>query len=130
MILSTEIHHHLNDRISLATSKSWCQMIHYFGSIRLLSARPALWIVRTLKRIYKKSEIVYIENRRYHLENARVSFCNKCQTNIKNRFRTQTLSKDDRKLSLSDDQKIKRKQFTNWFRTNFRRRRHLKNSAF
>ena len=38
-------------------------MIRQSGSVRLLGTRPALRIVRTLKRIYKKSETVCIENR-------------------------------------------------------------------
>ena len=41
--------------------------------------------------------------------------------NIQNRFRDRTLQKDSCEPSLSDDQKIKRKQFSNWLRINFRK---------
>ena len=69
----TEIHRHLNDEISLATIKSWCQLIRQSGSIQLLGTRVASRIDRILKRISKKLKIVCAKNRRYHLENFRRS---------------------------------------------------------
>ena len=38
---TTEIHHDLNGRISLATIKRWWQMIRQSGSIQLLGTRGA-----------------------------------------------------------------------------------------
>ena len=37
---STETHHHLNGGISLATIKSWCQMIRQSASIGTLAGPP------------------------------------------------------------------------------------------
>ena len=60
----------------------------------------------TKERIYKKFKTVWTENRCYQLENFPSSLCNKCQTNIKNRFRVQILLKKRKIIgsSLSDDQ--------------------------
>ena len=64
----TEIYRYLNGGISLATIKSWCQMIRLSGSIQLLGTRTDTRIAKALKRIYKKLKTVYTENRRYQLE--------------------------------------------------------------
>ena len=125
----SEIHRDSKDRISLATTKRWCR---WFIN-QLLGTRAVPPIVRALKRIYKNLKTVCTENRRYQPENFRGSSIflrNNCQTNIKNRFRAQFLQKDNRELLLCNDQKIKRKQFANCLRTNFRKGRHLKNSVF
>ena len=94
--IPTKIHRHLNGAISLTTIKIWCQMIRQSDSIHLLDTCVVQRIIRALKRIYKKLKTVCTEHRRYHLENFRGSFCNKCRTSIENRFRVQTLSKDNR----------------------------------
>ena len=59
----TEIHRHLNGRISLPTIKRWCQIIRQSDSIQLLGTRAGPQIVRTLKRIYKKSKTVCVGNK-------------------------------------------------------------------
>ena len=113
---STETHCHLNGGISLSKIKGWCQMIHRSGSIHLLGTRADPRIVGALERISRNLKTVYAENRKYQLENFRESsgfLCNKYQMNIKNRFRVQTLYEMVIEPSLSDDQKIKRKQFAN-----------------
>ena len=63
---STETHHHLKGRISLATVKSWCQMIRQSASIGTLAGPRG---VRALKRIYKKLKTACAENRRRQLVN-------------------------------------------------------------
>ena len=88
-------------------------MIRQSGSLQLLDTCATSRIVRTLKRIHKKLKSVCTENNRYQLENFRGSFCNKCQTNIKNRFKTQILYEKIIEPSLSIHQKIKQEQFTN-----------------
>ena len=89
----TEIHRHLNGDISLVAVKRWCQMIRQFDSTHLLGTCVTSWIVRALKRIHKKLKIICAENRRYQLENFRGSFCNKCHTKIRTRFRPQLLER-------------------------------------
>ena len=115
--MPTEIHHRLNGGISLTTIKRWCQTIRQSDSIQLLlGTRASPQIVRALKRISRKAKTVCTQNRRYQLENLKgssVFLCNKCETNIKDRFRAQILEKDNHKSSFSDDLKIKRKQFVN-----------------
>ena len=61
----------LNNGISLATIKIWCQVIRQSGSIQLLGTHDGPQIVKVLKRIYKKLKIICTENRRYQFENFR-----------------------------------------------------------
>ena len=56
---STEIHRHLNDGISLATIKRWCQMISQADSIRRRGTLVGPRIFRTIKNIRKVKKRLY-----------------------------------------------------------------------
>ena len=117
----TEIYRHLNGGISLATIKRWYQMIRQSVSIRLLGIRAPPRIVKTLKRIDKKLKTTCAENRRYQV---RKLSRGGSATSIRRRLKIDLEFKPYKKIiepSLSNDQKIKRKQFANWLRTNFRK---------
>ena len=114
---ATEIRCPLNSEISLATNKSWCQMICQSGSIQLLGARAAPQMIRALKKIYKKLKIACAESRKDQLENLQGSsiFLQQIDLGLK-------LYKKTIESPFSDGQRIKRKQFPNWLQTNFRKK--------
>ena len=89
----TKICHDLNGGISLVTVKRWCQMIRRTKSIELSGTYGDPRIVRT------KENILKVKNRlrrktgvsALRLSMERWYFCNKCQANIKSRFRSEAL---------------------------------------
>ena len=97
-------------------------MIHRFGSIKLLSAPSRPRIARTSENIRK------VKNR--WRRKGRVSARKlSMELDISERSIRRILKNDIGlrpykrivEPALSDDQKIKRKQFSNWVRTNFRK---------
>ena len=89
----TKICRDLNGSISLVTVKRWCQMIRRTGSIQLSGTHGGPRIVRTKENILKVKNCLRrktgVSARKLSME--RRYFCNKCQANIKSRFRTETL---------------------------------------
>ena len=87
----TKISRDLNGGISLVTVKRWCQMIRLTGSIELSDTHGGPRIVRTKENILKMKNRLRRKTgvfaRKLSME--RRYFCNKCQTNIKSRFRTE-----------------------------------------
>ena len=91
----TKICRDLNGGISLVTVKRWCQMICRTGSIELSGIHGGSRIVRTKENILKVKNRLRrktgVSARTLSME--RRYFCNKCQANIKSRFRTEALLK-------------------------------------
>ena len=89
----TKICGDLNGGISLVTVKRWCQMIHRTGSIKLSATHGGPRIVRTKGNILKVKNRLRLKNRSICSEaiDGAWYFCNKCQANIKSRFRTEAL---------------------------------------
>ena len=89
----TKISRDLNDGISLVTVKRWCQMIHRTGSIELSDTHGGPRIVRSKENILKVKNHL---RRKTGVSAGKLSmerryFCNKCQANIKSRFRTEAV---------------------------------------
>ncbi|CAF4630188.1 unnamed protein product [Rotaria magnacalcarata] len=99
----TKIFRDLNGGIGLRTIKRWCQMILQSGSITLSSPPGCPRLARTKGNI-RKLDISERSVRRI----------------LKNDLGLHPYKKVVEPL-LSDDQKIKRKKFTSWIRTNFRK---------
>ncbi|CAF3257917.1 unnamed protein product [Rotaria socialis] len=118
----TKMFRDLNGGIGLRTIKRWCQMILQSGSITLSSPPGCPRLARA------KGNIRKIKNRLRR--NKRVS-ARKLSLELDiSETRVRRILKSDLGLHpykkfveplLSDDQKIKRKKFANWIRTNFRK---------
>ena len=93
VMLPQKICRDLNGGISLVTVKGWCQMIRRTGSIELSGTHDGPRIVRTKENILKMKNRLRrktgVSARKLSME--RRYFCNKCQANIKNRFRIEAL---------------------------------------
>ena len=89
----TKICRDLNGGISLVTAKRWCQMIRRAGYIELSETHGGPHIVRTKENICKGEKPFTPKNRSICSEaiDGAWYFCNKCQKNIKSRFRTEAL---------------------------------------
>jgi transposase len=118
----TEIHRDLNGGIGLSTIKRWCQMIRRCGSMQLTGTHGGPRILRTKENIQKVKT---------HLRQRKKVSARKLSTELgistTSAWRILKIDlglKPSKKViepSLSDEQKIKRKQFANWVRTNFRK---------
>lgn len=118
----TRIYHDLNGTLGLSTIKRWCQMICRTGSIELSKSSGAPRLIRTKENIQKVKNRL---RRKKGVSAARLSMeLGISETSVRR------ILKDDLGLKsykiiiesfLSDDQKIKRKRFANWVRTNFRK---------
>ncbi|CAF1373168.1 unnamed protein product [Rotaria magnacalcarata] len=117
----------LSGEVGLATIKRWCQMIRQYGSIKLSSPPDRPQIARTSENI-RKAKNRYRRKRR--VSDRKLSM----EPDISERSVRRILKNDlalrpYKKIvepALSDDQKIKRKQFANWVQTNFRKEKTLK----
>ncbi|CAF1494370.1 unnamed protein product [Adineta ricciae] len=123
----TEIYRDLNGGVGLATIKRWCQMIRRSGGIKLASPPGRPRIVRTKENIRKVKNRL---RRKKRVSARKLSM----ELDISDRSVRRILRNDlglrpYKKIiepALSDDQKVKRKQFANWVRTNFRKKETLK----
>ena len=116
----TEIYHDSSGVIGSKTIKQWCQMIHQTGTISLSSAPGCLRLVRTNANVERVKDRL----RRKSRVSAR-----KIATEFGIlRISLRGILKNDiglcpyKKLMeplLSDDQRVKRKRFADWVRTNF-----------
>ena len=90
---STKTCRDLNGGISLVTVRRWSQMIHRTGSTELSGTHGGPRIVRTKENILKMKNRLCRKTRASarKLSMERRYFCNKCQANIKSRFRTEAL---------------------------------------
>ena len=118
----TKICRDLNGGISLVTVKRWCQMIRRTGSIGLSGTHGGPRIVRT------KENIIKVKNRlrRKTGVSARKPSMELgiSAANVRRILKVDLGLKPYKKVSepsLSNDQKIKRKKFSNWVRNNFRK---------
>ena len=86
----TKICRDLFGGISLVTVKRWCQMIRRTGSIELYAGPRIVTtkenILQVKNRLHRKTGV---SARKLSMESRYV--CNKCQANIKSRFRTKAL---------------------------------------
>ncbi|CAF2046656.1 unnamed protein product [Rotaria magnacalcarata] len=123
----TKFFRDLNGGVGLATIKRWCQMIRQYGSIELSSPPGRPRIARTSENIRKVNNRC---RRKRRVSARKLSM----ELDISERSVRRILKNDlglrrYKKIvepALSDDQKIKRKQFANWVRTNFRKEETLK----
>ncbi|CAM4980305.1 unnamed protein product [Rotaria socialis] len=123
----TKIFRDLSGGVGLATIKRWCQMIRQYGSIELSSPPGRPRIARTSENIRKVKNRC---RRKRRVSPRKLSM----ELDISERSVRRILKNDlglrpYKKIAepaLSDDQKIKRKQFANWVRTNFRKEETLK----
>ncbi|CAF1481933.1 unnamed protein product [Rotaria magnacalcarata] len=123
----TKIFRDLSGGVGLATVKRWCQMIRQYGSIKLSSPPGRPRMVRTSENIRKVKNRC---RRKRRVSARKLSM----ELDISERSVRRILKNDlglrpYKKIvepALSDDQKIKRKQFANWVRTNFRKEKTLK----
>ena len=118
----TKIHRDLNAGTDLRTIKRWCQMIHQSGSIKLSSPPGGPRFARTKGNIRKVKHRLH---RKKRVSAGKLSM----ELGISERS-VRRIMKNDLGLHpykkvieplLSNDQKIKRKKFANWVRTNFRK---------
>ena len=123
----TEIYRALNASIGFSTIKRWRQMIRRFGAIKLSSPPGRPRIVRSKENIRKVKDRLC---RKKRVSARKLSV----ELDISERSVRRILKNDlglfpYKKLiepALSDGQKIRRKQFANWVRTNFRKEETLK----
>ena len=98
-------------------------MICQSRSIHLLSTCAASWIVRALKKIYKKVKNRLLQKQK--VSDRKLSReLGVSETSVRWILKIDLGFKSYKKIiepSLSDDQKIKWKQFANWPRTTFRK---------
>ncbi len=123
----TKIFRDLNGGIGLTTVKRWCQMIRQSGSIQLPGTHGGPRIVWTKENIQKVKTRL---RRKKGVSARKLSMELGISATSVRRILKIDLGLKPYKMviepSLSDDQKIKRKQFTNWVRTNFRKEDTLK----
>ena len=121
-----QIYHHLNGGLGLRTIERWCQMIRRSGAITLSKPLGGPRLARTRENIQKVKNRL----RRKKVSARKISM----ELDISERS-VRRIMKNDLGLHpykklieplLSDDQKLKRKQFANWVRTNFRKEDALK----
>ena len=124
---ATEIHRDLYGGISLSTVKRWCRMVRRSGSIQLTGTRGGPRIVRTKENI-RKVKTRLQRKKRVSVRKLSMELAISA-TSIRRILKEDLGLKPYKKViepALSDDQKIKRKQFANWVRTNFRKEDTLK----
>ena len=124
---SAEIHQHLNGALGLRTVKRWCKMIRGTGSIELNVPPGRPRTIRTRESIQKVKTRL---NRKKPVSIRKLSR----ELNI-SRTSVRRILKDDLALRpykkivesrLTDEHKKKRKTFSNWIRTNFRKEDTMK----
>ena len=120
--ISTKIHRDLNGGIGLRTIKRWCQRIRQSGSTKLSSPLDGPRFARTKGNIQM---VKHCLRRKKRVSARKLSM--ELGISERNVWR---IMKNDLELRpykkvieplLSNDQKIKRKKFANWLRTNFRK---------
>ena len=118
----TEIHRDLSGGIGLRTIERWCQMIRRSGSITLSKPSGPPRLVRTKDNIQKVKNRL---RRKKRVSARKIAM----ELDISERS-VRRIMKSDLGLYpyekiweplLSDDHRVKRKKFTNWVRTNFRK---------
>ena len=123
----TKIYRDLNGGIGLRTIERWCQMIRRSGSITLSGPQGCPRLVTTKATIQK---VKHRFRRKKRVSARKIAI----ELDISARS-VRRILKNDLGLSaykkviepsLSDDQKVKWKQFANWLRTNFRKEDTLK----
>ena len=122
---STKIYRDLNGGFGLTTIKRWCQVIRRSGSIQLSSPPSDLRIIRTKANIQKINNLFTPKKIEYQLEDYRWSLISLQQVSGRRILKCDLGLKSHKIVaepSLSDGQKNKRKSFTNWIRTNFRKK--------
>ncbi|CAM4836603.1 unnamed protein product [Rotaria magnacalcarata] len=123
----TKIFRDLSGGVGLATIKRWCQMIRRYGSIKLSSSPGRLRIARTSENIRKVKNRC---RRKRRVSARKLSMdLDISERSVRRILKNDLGLRSYKKIvepALSDDQKIKRKQFTNWVRTNFRKEKTLK----
>ncbi|CAF4301541.1 unnamed protein product [Rotaria magnacalcarata] len=118
----TKTFHDLNGGIGLRTIRRWCQMILQSGSITLSSPPGCSRLARTkgnirkVKNRLRRKKRVSAQKLSMELDISERSV----RRMLKNDLGLHPYKKVVEPL-LSDDQKIKRKKFANWIRTNFRK---------
>ena len=119
---TTKIHRDLNGGIDLRTIERWCQMIRRSGSVKLSSSPGGPRFARTTGNIQK---VKHRLRRKKRVPARNLSM----ELGMSERS-VRRIMKNDQGLCpykkvieplLSNDQKIKRKKFANWLRTNFRK---------
>ena len=114
----------LNGGISLATVKRWCQMIRRTGSIELSGTHGGPRIVRTKENILKVKNCL---RRKTGVSARKLSMeLGISATNVRRILKIDLGLKPYKKIiepSLSDDQKIKRKNLRIGFKTIFEKRK-------
>ena len=118
----TKIYHDLNGGIGLRTIGRWCQTIRRSGSVKLSSPPGGSRFSRTNGNIQK---VKHRLRRKKRVSARKLSM----ELDISERNVRRIMKKDlglrpYKKVIeslLSNDQKIKRKKFANWVRTNFRK---------
>jgi len=120
--IPTKIFRDLNGGIGSRTIKRWCQMIRQSGSIELSSPPGRPRLVRTKENIQK---IKHRLRRKKRVSARKISMeLDISYTSVRRIIKNDLGLRPYKKViepALSDDQKIKRKKFANWVRTNFRK---------
>ena len=126
-VTPTKIYHDLSSAIGLRTVKWWYEMIGQTGTISLSSPPGCLRLVTTKANIKKVKD---------HLRRKSRVSTRKIATELDIlRINVRQILKNDiglclcKKLmefSLSDGQRVKRKKFANWARTNFQKEDTMK----
>ena len=122
-----EIFQHLNGALILITIKRWCKMIRESGTIQLFTSPGRPRTIRTKQSIQKVKRRLTrkrrISTRKLALE-PDIS-----RTSVRRILKEDLHLRSYKKVIeplLTDEQKAKRKKFSNWVRTNFRKEDTMK----
>lgn len=118
----TKIFHDLNGALSLSTIKRWCKMAEETGSIDLAKPPGRPRTIRTKGAIKKVKQ--RLQSRKKVSTRKLAIDLSMSRTSIQRILKSDLGLRAYKKIiepRLTDEQKIKRKQFANWVRNNFRK---------
>ena len=123
----SEIFQHLNGALCLRTVKRWCKMIRETGSIELSTSPGRSRTIRTKESIKK---VKHRLNRKKKVTSRKLAVeLNISRTSVRRILKNDLLLRPYKKIVeplLTDEHKEKRKKFSNWVRTRFRKEDTMK----
>ena len=123
----SEIFRHLNGALCLRTVKRWRKMIRETGSIELSTSPGRSGTIRTKEPIKKVKHRV---NRKKKVTSRKLAVeLNISRTSVRRILKNDLLLRPYKKIVeplLTDEHKEKRKKFSNWVRTRFRKEDTMK----
>ena len=120
----SEIFRHLNGALCLRTVKRWCKMIRETGSIELSTSPGRSRTIRTKESIKK---VKHRLNQKKKVTSRKLAVeLNISRTSVRRILKNDLLLRPIVEPLLTDEHKEKRKKFSNWVRTRFRKEDTMK----